>query len=434
MPRSDFSEEFSDSDTTDSDSSTHTIAHNPQPASTLNTSGTFQLRESASGTSSNLAFSNLAEASSGHSSDFFASKPANGDSGLRRGNHVTGKLVNKAKRKADDTDGDIHDPSGEPPASRARVRSSSRDAFVWEEDPDGLNWNENEDDFDTSILQQHMASDTSTHPQYEYSQSGMVPVSSTAAPKLHPLFPQTPVQLMRQTLPHIKIPDNNPTLRTMAHLPVKQVPILRRSFLDTKRQNVPSYFMQATGDLLSLEDSCERCQRHNGVYDGCVVAREPATLLITGGACATCWYGRQGSSCSFRSPAAENQTPQERHGAEDYIYPSRRASAGQPATRSSTRKVEAPTAIPQKHIAAPIETPIPVPRQHPAYTASTTAQSAANSAPAPAPAPSRKPTISSVTPFAPPTEPPMARGKTTTLDDRVKAWETRYREMKDVNL
>ncbi|KAK3693165.1 hypothetical protein B0T22DRAFT_34610 [Podospora appendiculata] len=417
MPRPDSEEEeFSDSDTdSDSDSSTHTITHNPQPASTLNTNGTFQL----------LAPPNPAEASSGYSSDFFASKNVSSGSDLRRGNHVMGKLVNKAKRKADNTDGNIHDHAGEPPASRARARSGSRDAFIWEENPDVLNWNEDEDDFDASLLQQHMASDI--HPQYEYSQSGMVPVSSapTSAPKLHPLFPQTPAQLIRQTLPHIPIPNHNSTLRILADLPVKQVPVLRRAFHDSKPQNVPSYFMQATGDLLSLEQSCERCQRQTGVYTGCVVVREPAALQITGGACACCWYGRQGSSCSFRN--IENHTSQELLIAED--SPVEPTPATQPPTRPLTRN-EAPNAVPRNYTTTLVQTPIPVPRPHPAYTASTTAQYAVNPVPTPAP---RKPTPSSVTPFAPPTEPPRARGKRT-LDDRVNAWEARYREMKDVNL
>jgi len=109
-------------------------------------------------------------------------------------------------------------------------------------------------------------------------------------------------QLLRQTLPyvHAKARDVPSKLRFIMNLPVEQVPVLRKTFNNSKAQNIPSYLIQATGALLSQQAACERCQRQNGVYHGCVVSRDPLVNQVFRGACAGCWYGRMGSKCTLR--------------------------------------------------------------------------------------------------------------------------------------
>ena len=88
----------------------------------------------------------------------------------------------------------------------------------------------------------------------------------------------------------------------LANLPVRQVPVLRRGWDDSKPQNLASYLMQATGRVVSPDRTCERCRKRNGVYDGaCVVAGDPEIVAHTNNACANCWYGRNGFKCTLRS-------------------------------------------------------------------------------------------------------------------------------------
>lgn len=89
------------------------------------------------------------------------------------------------------------------------------------------------------------------------------------------------------------------------------MPILEKPFVDNKPDNFSAYFLQATGHMVPDEQACARCKgvvikkRYvGGTFVGCVVFADPEEAKLTGGACANCWYGRQGSLCSFRNPGA----------------------------------------------------------------------------------------------------------------------------------
>jgi len=105
-------------------------------------------------------------------------------------------------------------------------------------------------------------------------------------------FPNAPPQRIRQ---------QNYYFVALARTPVVRVPMLSRRFLHVKEQNAPSFMMQATGRQLPRDQACDKCKGGNGIYMGCcVVSENPVVQAVTQGACALCWYGRQGSTCSFR--------------------------------------------------------------------------------------------------------------------------------------
>lgn len=113
----------------------------------------------------------------------------------------------------------------------------------------------------------------------------------------------TVFELMCQKFPKlgVSIEDVPRKLRFLTELPVRQVPIVASYFHLHKPQNTVSYLIQASGELLPEKASCESCRTATrGIYQGCVVARDPLIIEALSGSCACCWYGRQGFKCSFR--------------------------------------------------------------------------------------------------------------------------------------
>ncbi|KAM7208400.1 hypothetical protein V8F20_001378 [Naviculisporaceae sp. PSN 640] len=113
----------------------------------------------------------------------------------------------------------------------------------------------------------------------------------------------TAYEVMRKKLPHLRVlkEDVPYKIRFLADLPAKRVPIITNSFNTNKPQNTVSYLVQASGELLPKEEGCEMCRTTRGVYEGCVVSRDPILNESLRGACARCWYSRQGCKCSFRT-------------------------------------------------------------------------------------------------------------------------------------
>ncbi|KAK4222046.1 hypothetical protein QBC38DRAFT_428078 [Podospora fimiseda] len=189
--------------------------------------------------------------------------------------HSTGKLINnKRKRRA----------SSQPENDHWQNNKQPRTSY---DDPDG-----DEDDYE-----QDAESPTSTGP------TTYVEYSFTAAPLPTAIGRTTAIDLYRQTFPQFEVPTrHNQFLAALGMTPIKRIPATK-NFNDKKPQNLAAFFMQAIGDVVPKDKACERCNRSNGAFTGaCVVVRTSAALNVTGGACANCWYNRQGSMCTLRHP------------------------------------------------------------------------------------------------------------------------------------
>ena len=183
----------------------------------------------------------------------------------------------------------------------------------------------------------------------------------------------------------------------LASRAVKRTPVVGARFNNKKRQNIPSYFMQATGDLVPEDKACVRCYRGNGVYgDVCVVVRDPELLEITGGSCANCWYSRQGSLCTFREPNLDGQSK-----------PPPTSEPPKPRPNRGPRPRQEGLALPQAPASAQL---------HPGYAAALAAAAAVTPAPAAA--------------LQSPVHPPNGPSR----DDKARVWETRYGCMSTENL
>lgn len=141
---------------------------------------------------------------------------------------------------------------------------------------------------------------TRSHPRWPQRQSSGV--QSRPQPANSNANVITAYELMRKRLPHLRVAkeDVNWRLRFLTDLPAKREPIMTGAFNINKPQNIVSYLVQASGELLPKEEACEMCRTTRGVYDGCVVSRDPIINESFRGACARCWYSRQGFKCSFR--------------------------------------------------------------------------------------------------------------------------------------
>ncbi|KAK4031921.1 hypothetical protein C8A01DRAFT_20937 [Parachaetomium inaequale] len=168
------------------------------------------------------------------------------------------------------------------------------------------------------------------------------PTPSSANTNPHPAA----LALYKLMFAHLPPPPERPGSLCMylASHPVKQIPVVSVRFNLAKPQNVVSFLMQATGDAVPADKACDRCARNNGVFKHiCVVVRNQSLLNITGGTCAACWYGRQGSKCTFRKgmPTLLRKTP-------NPAFPSRRPASGQrkqpdpPATALAPEPATAP--------------------------------------------------------------------------------------------
>jgi hypothetical protein len=189
----------------------------------------------------------------------------------------------------------------------------------------------------------------------------------------------------------------------LAAQPAKRVPFVTARFNNSKPQNQVSFLMQATGDAVPEHEVCGRCSNMSGVFrEACVVVREPAVIAITGGACANCWYGRQGSLCSFRSPAPAH------HQSAQAADPGIEAPVPVPPIPPPFQ----PAAMPLADVPAPAPAPI-----HPSYAAALAAGAVAVTP----------------TPVAPSNNGLTGSGNLS-RDDKVRLWENRYDKLSTDNL
>ncbi|EAA30952.2 hypothetical protein NCU09790 [Neurospora crassa OR74A] len=237
------------------------------------------------------------------------------------GNHVTGKLINNVKRAPADDFANDH--------VAKYPKLDQEDEETSDEEEEYSSSEEDEEDEDDDEEGQGSGS-------YPYhSAPGRFIVSEDVSPwiprcpsadklPLHPdLVGMTSVDLFQHALPNFQLPRHlAPIARHLAERPIKRMPILGKPFVDNKPDNFSAYFLQATGHLLPDEQACARCRgvkikkRYvGGTFVGCVAFADSEDAKLTGGACANCWYGRQGSLCSFRNPADKRK---ERLGAARY--------------------------------------------------------------------------------------------------------------------
>ncbi|SPQ23428.1 d063680d-8317-4bf1-bfc3-d4c6a98823ea [Thermothielavioides terrestris] len=251
-------------------------------------------------------------------------------SAQRPGNHVTGKLVNRAKRKAESDSG----------TSLGRAAKTRRRTGPSESQTPPSSDSDSDDDDIPNIKAEParplvVADEVTTN-------------GSTTKAALHPSFPRTVRSFIRELFPHLEPSKYSAQYMTLSNLPVKRIPAPAPSFTDHKPQNALSLAMQAAGDLVPEHERCAKCARGSGIYSGvCVVVRDPAVLKWTGGSCANCYYNRHGCLCSLRRQTTSAVTTQ------DVDSP----TSEQPAAKQT------PVPVPQ----IPASAPAPL---HPSYVAS----------------------------------------------------------------
>lgn len=166
-----------------------------------------------------------------------------------------------------------------------------------------------------------------------------------------------------------------------------RIPIVSDTFNGRETHNVGAFLMQAVGDVVPDSQRCSKCVRGTGVFSACVVLGDPELIAITGGACANCWHNRRGYRCSLRVALGPSQT--------SFRPPKPPRRAARP---------------PALNVLAS-STPAPV---HPSYAAALAAAAATATAPTPA---------STSAPNSTP------QGRSLSVEDRVRVWESRYRDM-----
>ncbi|KAK3350331.1 hypothetical protein B0T25DRAFT_583075 [Lasiosphaeria hispida] len=245
--------------------------------------------------------------------------------------------------------------------------------------------------------------------------------------QLHPSFPKTAIQLFRQFYPDMKQKNMNGLFVRLASRPVKRVPAVHpKKFNNHKDQNIPSYFMQATGESLPPDESCEKCSKGLGPYGhACVIVRDAEVLSLTSGCCANCWYSRQGSLCTLRS--LEGRTRAHRRNPDKTIPPPSRPASPQPPPVPRPQSDSTINPIQETHRPHPqsnghVHQAAPAPAPHPSQPAPIHQQPRAATFHQPAPA--QQPQQPSA-----PAPPGPARSGPETTDARVLAWETRYANM-----
>ncbi|KAL2158823.1 hypothetical protein VTH06DRAFT_4015 [Thermothelomyces fergusii] len=264
---------------------------------------------------------------------------------------------------------------------------------------------------------------------------GPISAGADSAPvSSHPPYPQTTLELFKQTYPHLTARLARRTGRLfkyLAGLPVKRIPVVTDNFSDAKSQNVVAYLMQAAGDVVPMAEACGKCSRQTGVFrNACVVLRDPDVADLTGGSCAACWYSRQGSLCTFRQDNAPT-------GEAPFVAFSGTTASQRPAPAPAPAPVPVPVPVP---VPAPAPAPAPDPDLenrlnplvmtagpgptasvplHPSYAAAALAAERAPVAPTPAVVPEPRP--------ASPRDPSSPR-------ERVRAWEERYGRMSTQDL
>ncbi|KAL1836786.1 hypothetical protein VTJ49DRAFT_4643 [Mycothermus thermophilus] len=207
------------------------------------------------------------------------------------------RLVNATKRKEYPDD---HVDNHEPPTKTRRQQLDSANSDEAEASDDA----DDDDDRGPAYIEHSFFAPQPQQPLANGVMNPQLPVQANTP------APITALQLMREMLPHITPqPTNLDNIFSMlAPLPaVRRPDVLVHRFNDSRRQNQAAFIMQAVGEELLPGQACEKCARGSGVLRGaCVVVRDTRVLSFTGGACANCWYARQGSLCSFRQNAARD--------------------------------------------------------------------------------------------------------------------------------
>ncbi|KAK4442885.1 hypothetical protein QBC34DRAFT_443803 [Podospora aff. communis PSN243] len=256
------------------------------------------------------------------------------------------------------------------------------------------------------------------------------PAQSIAQPQpaqVHPSFSQQQIppgvpesipynafHLFRRAFPHVIITDEARrclTFRLLSTRDVKRIPVVRvKKFHGHKPQNIPSYFMQATGDVMEGDKSCHRC-RIGGVYSLCVVMTDPELNRHTSGACAGCWYNRDGCRCTIRSATGRHRKRR------DGYLP--RPVGVEEIMSDLVPHVPAPAPVPAAATAyatVPVSAPAPVPS--PVAVQAPTSTPAAAPTPAPVAAQPRIPMPAAQSPVKPESR-----------DSKISSWEERYSKM-----
>ena len=225
---------------------------------------------------------------------------------------------------------------------------------------------------------------------------------------LHPSFPKSEfdsalaylsadmliaaIGLYRSMFPHSKQFAGGRLSPSLDSRQVKRIPVVSHRFSDAIPQNVASFLMQVVGDVVPDDKRCDKCTKGVGVYNVCVAVRDPDLLPITGGACANCWYHRQGSKCTLRTGPL-------------------------PPATVPAKQTPIPVPKPPRHVSQlpALDAPAPL---HPSYAAALAAGAAA--------------AVAKTAPVS--TSNGAAQGRSLTIDDRVRVWENRYSGMTTDNL
>ncbi|KAL2016784.1 hypothetical protein VTK56DRAFT_2997 [Thermocarpiscus australiensis] len=377
------SPEDTDSDPESQDSSdsesVHTIVHNPSK------------EESAEASRS------LSE----YAVDIFTSRISQSESLSRNGDHEDADPSNATKRKAE-SPGNGH-------VVKARRTSSSSESSSDSSDSDV-------EDIPAYAGYVEQSFSASEDPEPVVSKSETV-----TTPSWHPSFPKTARELYHHMFPEfaaqpLDLARYGALMKLLSQRPVRQIPRVSPKWTSAKPQNVHSFMMQATGDVVPDHERCDKCARgRGGVYKGCVVVRDRDIMAVTGGACANCWYMRQGSLCSFRTgrttSAAKRVTPL----ASSEVNTLSADSDSTPARAIPAKQtpVPAPKLPSPSSTLPPNGTPKPAAPIHPSFVAAL-----ASGALASTPASVSTPDTTS-TAF-------LGVARNLSLDDNVRAWETRY--------
>ncbi|KAK1775371.1 hypothetical protein QBC45DRAFT_245352 [Copromyces sp. CBS 386.78] len=351
------------------------------------------------------------------------------------GNHVTGQLINNAKRApADDLTKDMiakYPRLDQSTEAQDEEESGEEEDSSSEEDEED---EEDEDEDDEGQVAFGSFPNLTASGRFVVSEGTtpfIPPCPSADKFPLHPdLVGMTALELFPHALPNFQLPQYlAPLARYLAERPIKRTPVFKKPFVDNKPDNFSAYFLQATGHLVPDEHACARCKGFKikksnvgGTFVGCVVLADPEEAKLTGGACANCWYGRQGSLCSFRNPPGK-------------LARKSKEAYEQPRSQMSNPSLMSPPPPPEGQ-------PMEYGQQfgnagqvHPAFLASVSSASPA------AYTPSEYPHIEAQIVHQRNGEPPvLPRPGLPGIDantphaNRIAAWETRYRKMETKKL
>ena len=231
--------------------------------------------------------------------------------------------------------------------------------------------------------------------------------------------------------------------------------------MDNKTENFSAYFLQATGHLVPDEHACGRCKGVvikkpyvGGVFVGCVVFSNPEEAKLTGGACANCWFGRQGSRCQFRNPAGRPSRKERQAYLYEQHQQQQNARSQAQIWNPSPSSLMSPPALPEGQGQQQFGNHTATGQVHPAFLASVSSTMSSQASPAPVSAYTPSFTTSTSDyphidaqiahqrngepPLLPPPQPRPTGlpgiDANTPRATRIAAWEARYRKMESKKL